>query len=405
MSTIIYSPYPLFVDSDGTPLEDGYIYIGTASQNPETNPLSVYWDSGLTVAAGQPIRTLGGYPSRGGTPAQMFVSEADYSMLVRNKNAETVFTIASAARFFQQLESGDITPTIQEYSTPGNNGTWASPSGKTMVMFELWGGGGGGGGGGRYTSQAVKGGGGGGGGGKITRILPIANAPSGEIYIGYGGSGGAGSSGEGDGSDGTDGENTSFPYASPVFVAVGGMKGFGGGTTDQAGGRGGGSGGYDYSAEKPGGERGAAGDATQTGLNAQDGGGSGGPAAEVNPLSGGKSCNGGAGGGGGGYITSGGTHKDGGAGGAIAETGLAGGGGTGGTAGGGSGGAGSNPAPNEGKITGSAGGGGGSNNAGNGGAGGNGARGSGGGGGGASWSGTSGSGGNGGSGYARITSW
>lgn len=86
------SPFPIFTDVDGNPLNDGYIYVGTAGLNPETNPVQVYWDIALTVPAAQPVRTIGGYPSRSGSPARMYVNGTDYSMTVRNKNGTLIYS-------------------------------------------------------------------------------------------------------------------------------------------------------------------------------------------------------------------------------------------------------------------------------------------------------------------------
>jgi len=85
-------PFPVITDIDGTPLESGYIYIGTAGLDPETNPISVYFDFAQTLPASQPIRTLNGYPSNSGTPAKLFVAAASYSIRVKNKNSTTVYT-------------------------------------------------------------------------------------------------------------------------------------------------------------------------------------------------------------------------------------------------------------------------------------------------------------------------
>lgn len=91
-------PFPLFTDADGQPLDDAYIYIGTANQNPVSNPITVYWDSALTIAAAQPIRTSGGYPVYNGTPAR-FYTASDYSILVRDKNGAFIYTAASETDF------------------------------------------------------------------------------------------------------------------------------------------------------------------------------------------------------------------------------------------------------------------------------------------------------------------
>jgi hypothetical protein len=72
-------------------LENGYIWIGTVNLSPQTNPISVYWDANLTIAAPQPIRTLNGYPSRNGTPARFYVT-SDYSIQVLDSKGSVVYT-------------------------------------------------------------------------------------------------------------------------------------------------------------------------------------------------------------------------------------------------------------------------------------------------------------------------
>lgn len=113
-------PFPLFTDADGQPLDDAYIYIGTANQNPVSNPITVYWDAALTVTAAQPIRTSGGYPVYNGSPAR-FYSDSDYSILVRDKNGAFIYTAASetdliSSQFvtFIQLGTGAAERTVQD---------------------------------------------------------------------------------------------------------------------------------------------------------------------------------------------------------------------------------------------------------------------------------------------------
>lgn len=112
-------PFPLFADADGQPLDDAYIYIGTANQNPVSNPITVYWDSALTIPASQPIRTSGGYPVRNGTPAR-FYTNSDYSILLRDKNGAFIYTAASETDFissefvtFVQAGTGAVQRTTQ----------------------------------------------------------------------------------------------------------------------------------------------------------------------------------------------------------------------------------------------------------------------------------------------------
>lgn len=92
----IAPPYPVFCDTDGTPLDAGYIYIGNSNANPETDPVPVFWDAELSLPAPQPIRTINGYPSRYGTPAQLYVNGA-FSITVRNAAKGLVFYSAFGA--------------------------------------------------------------------------------------------------------------------------------------------------------------------------------------------------------------------------------------------------------------------------------------------------------------------
>ena len=109
MSTLsINPPFPVFPDTDGQPLEDGYIWIGVAGLNPLTNPIVVYWDAALTLPAGQPIRTINGFPSRAGTPARLYAG-SDYSIQVHNKNGSVVYSSPNAT----ELLSSDLVTFIQ----------------------------------------------------------------------------------------------------------------------------------------------------------------------------------------------------------------------------------------------------------------------------------------------------
>jgi hypothetical protein len=87
--TQVTGPYPIFTDLDGTPLDDGYLYIGLINQDPEQNPIQVFWDANLTIPATQPIRTSNGYAYRNGTPALIYTAGA-FSITIRNKREEFV---------------------------------------------------------------------------------------------------------------------------------------------------------------------------------------------------------------------------------------------------------------------------------------------------------------------------
>ena len=117
------APFPIssFLDVDGKPLENGYVWIGVAGSDPVTNPISVYWNDAATQLATQPIRTIGGYPSNAGVRSRLYISAADYSVKVTNVNgAETVpvslynATEVSAADVnFLQAGTGSVVRTSQ----------------------------------------------------------------------------------------------------------------------------------------------------------------------------------------------------------------------------------------------------------------------------------------------------
>jgi hypothetical protein len=90
------SPISQYFDLDGSPLDNGSIYFGLENQNPETAPVSVYWDAAGTQPAAQPVKTVNGYPLRVGAPASIFIN-GNYSVLVRNRQGRQVLYAASSA--------------------------------------------------------------------------------------------------------------------------------------------------------------------------------------------------------------------------------------------------------------------------------------------------------------------
>jgi hypothetical protein len=94
----IQPPYPAFAGADGQPLENGYIWVGTVNLNPQVNQIAVYWDSALTIAAAQPIRTLNGYPVYQGTPSR-FYAASDYSIQVLDSKGTVVYTSTNGNAF------------------------------------------------------------------------------------------------------------------------------------------------------------------------------------------------------------------------------------------------------------------------------------------------------------------
>jgi len=114
----IQPTYPIFTDIDGQPLENGYVWIGTANLDPQTNPINVYWDAALTIPATQPIRTLAGYPSRSGTPARLYVN-SNYSIRVQNRNGSSVYSAPTATERYNGSVISSINASQVEYTAPG----------------------------------------------------------------------------------------------------------------------------------------------------------------------------------------------------------------------------------------------------------------------------------------------
>ena len=121
MSALSIEPtYPTFTDSDGSPLDDGYVWIGTAgSATPIASPQTAYWDAGLTQVVTQPVRTRGGYPLNAGAIGRLYVA-GDYSILVRNRNGYDLYSATNATErisselvTFLQAGSGAVTRTAQ----------------------------------------------------------------------------------------------------------------------------------------------------------------------------------------------------------------------------------------------------------------------------------------------------
>ena len=84
-------PYPVFSGRDGLPLDNGYVWIGTANLYPITNQIAVYFDEALTIQATQPLRTINGFISNAGTPAQVYVDAANFSILVQDSKGTMVY--------------------------------------------------------------------------------------------------------------------------------------------------------------------------------------------------------------------------------------------------------------------------------------------------------------------------
>lgn len=287
----INPPYPIFTESNGQPLENGYIYVGVANLEPQTNPINIYWDKGLTQLAAQPVRTSGGYPINNGIPARLYAN-SDFSIRVMDRKGTQVYyapvvtdrisnlifetalintvdivdaavttakiannavsnakmaimgantvkmnnTVSAAtpidASMFQLNEvlSSVLCIKRQSFIT---SGTYTPSAGMLYCIIEAWGGGGGGGG--AIIVPGASNAGGGGGAGSYSRHLATAAdiGISKSVVIGAFGAGGAAGF-----NAGAAGGNTTL--GTSIVIASGGSGG--GGGSASVGGLGGGGG-------------------------------------------------------------------------------------------------------------------------------------------------------------------
>jgi hypothetical protein len=106
----IQVPFPVFQGRDGQPLKNGYIWIGEPNLNPQTNPVVAYYDAALTIVAPQPLRTLNGYVSRAGTPAQIYVDAVNFSILVQDSTGSMVYNFPKGTGISPDASGIQYTP-------------------------------------------------------------------------------------------------------------------------------------------------------------------------------------------------------------------------------------------------------------------------------------------------------
>jgi len=107
-------PFPVFQNRDGQPLDNGYVYIGVPNLDAQINPVQVYFDEALTIPAAQPLRTINGYVSNSGTPAQIYVNAVNFSIKLLDAKGTFVYSF---------LNGTGINPNSSGVSyTPGGTG-------------------------------------------------------------------------------------------------------------------------------------------------------------------------------------------------------------------------------------------------------------------------------------------
>jgi hypothetical protein len=107
----VVQPYAVFTDLDGSPLEDGNVYVGTVGLNPliEANRVSLYADSALAIPIAQPVKTVAGVMVRSGSPTYVYVAGATYSIIITDKNGRIVYSALTAPQEPQPLVTNWLT--------------------------------------------------------------------------------------------------------------------------------------------------------------------------------------------------------------------------------------------------------------------------------------------------------
>lgn len=121
--TMQINPFDFFADTQGDPLDAGYIWIGQANLDPRQYPVAIYYDSALTIPAPMPLRTRGGYVYRNGSPTFLYVN-GNYSVRVEDKNNRLVFYVPD----FQMVGSGQAATTADLAAVVENFANTSDPA-------------------------------------------------------------------------------------------------------------------------------------------------------------------------------------------------------------------------------------------------------------------------------------
>lgn len=119
MTQRLGNPFPMFFDRYGRPLTGGRVYLGEAGEDPELAPVDAFYDAELATTAPQPIPVIGGLLTRDGSPTQIYVSVAQFSVRVRDADGAEVFYVAAAnldADEYQPLDD-DLTAISEQTNT------------------------------------------------------------------------------------------------------------------------------------------------------------------------------------------------------------------------------------------------------------------------------------------------
>lgn len=139
--TTVNNAFPYFPEA-GT---NGYIYIGAANQDAQTNPITVYRDAALTLPWAQPIRTLNGYPAYQGAQAEIYTAASSWSITVKNANQQvvsrdTLVTGGANGISYTFPGTGAVTTTVGDKldGIPDPFDFGVSETGDSTAEFQAW---------------------------------------------------------------------------------------------------------------------------------------------------------------------------------------------------------------------------------------------------------------------------
>lgn len=116
-TSLVAQPHLYMGDTQGRPLDAGKVYFGEPDKDPELYPINVFYDEALTIAAPQPIRTMGGFMNANGQMVEIYAAETEYSVKVLDGYGRQVYyqesmSSENAQLAAQKLDTG-ITATAK----------------------------------------------------------------------------------------------------------------------------------------------------------------------------------------------------------------------------------------------------------------------------------------------------
>lgn len=91
-------PHLYLADTLGRPLDGGKVFFGEVNKDPELYPINIFYDSDLTIAAPQPVRSKGGFMNANGDMVEVYASEVNYSVKVLDSYGRQVFYAPDMSR-------------------------------------------------------------------------------------------------------------------------------------------------------------------------------------------------------------------------------------------------------------------------------------------------------------------